>query len=93
MQKHDSASSYLSHFGRRQNATNTLRPLPRKNSLNNFFFFFWRRNIFLKMYIFDSFRMGEGKRTKGDAEYRFIGMQPTDCDCRGRKISIVSPDF
>ena len=68
MRKHDSASSYLSHFGRRQNATNTLRPLPRKNSLNNSFFFFWRRNIFLKRYIFDSFRVGEGKRIKDVAE-------------------------
>ena len=27
----DSASSCLAHFGRRQNAPNTLRPLPRKN--------------------------------------------------------------
>ncbi len=27
------------------------------------------------------------KRTKDDVEYRFIGMKPDDCDCRGRKLS------
>jgi hypothetical protein len=30
------------------------------------------------------FKEGEGKRIKDDAEYRFIGMKPDDCDCRGR---------
>jgi hypothetical protein len=29
---------------------------------------------------------GEGNRTKDDAEYRFIGMKPDDCDCRGRNF-------
>ena len=85
MRKHDSASSYLSHFGRRQNATNALRPLPRKNSLNNSFFFFWRRNIFLKRYIFNSFRVGEGKRIKTVAE-NTKWLKPDDCDCRGRDL-------
>jgi hypothetical protein len=52
-------------------------------------------------YIFDGggekFRLsflfyqeGEGKRTKDDAEYRFIGMKPDDCDCRGRVFKLTT---
>jgi len=88
--------SCLANFGWGQNSPNTMRPQPRpvrsrvsngarKNSLNNSFFFFWRRNIFLKKYIFNSFRVGEGKRIKDVAKYRFIGMRPDDCDCQGRR--------
>lgn len=44
-------------------------------------------------FSFLSSQEGEGKRTKDDAEYRFIGMKPDDCDCRGGKISIVFPDL
>jgi len=71
--------SCSANFGWGQNSPNTLRPQPRKNSLNNSFYFISAaaacppsaEKIYKRCFCF-SLRVGESKRTKSAVEIRRI---------------------